>query len=195
MEDTLQAEKKYNKWIIALSIIIPVAVAALFGVNLPKLGVDVAPMYFLPPIYAAINGLTAVILVVAVQAIKNSNQTLHERLVKVAIGLSVAFLVMYVAYHMTTPTAIFGDADFNGILDDAEKAATGSMRYLYYFILFTHIPLSVVIIPFVLITYVRGITGNYERHRKIARITYPLWLYVAVTGVIVYAMISPYYPA
>ena len=195
MEDTLHAEKKYNKWIVALSIIIPVAVAALFGVNLPKLGVKVAPMYFLPPIYAAINGLTAIILVVAVQAIKNGNQKLHERLVKIAIGLSVAFLVMYVAYHMTTPTAIFGDADFNGILDDAEKAGTGSMRYLYYFILFTHIPLSVVIIPFVLITYVRGITGNYERHRKIARITYPLWLYVAVTGVVVYAMISPYYAA
>lgn len=186
-------EAKYNKWIIILSIAIPLAVAALFGVNLPKLGVKVQPMYFLPPIYAAINGFTAIVLVVAVQAIKNGNQKLHERLVKTAIALSVAFLAMYVTYHMTTPTTYFGDADFNGVLDKSEIANAGFMRYLYYFILFTHIPLSIVIIPFVLVTYVRGISGSYERHRKIARITYPMWLYVAVTGVIVYAMIAPYY--
>lgn len=193
MEQSLQTEKQYNKWIIAVSIIIPVAVAALFGINLPKMGYDVKPLNFLPPIYAAVNGLTAIVLVVAVQAVKKGNRTLHERLVKIAIGLSLSFLVMYVAYHMTSITAIYGDLDFDGLLSDQEKATAGTLRYVYYFVLFTHIPLSVVIIPFVLYTFVRGISGSYERHKKLARITYPMWLYVAVTGVIVYLMISPYY--
>jgi len=172
-------EAKYNKWIWILSIAIPLVVALLFGVNLRKLGYDVQPLSFLPPIYAGINGLTAIVLVVAVWAIKNKKQTLHENLMKFAIGLSVCFLAMYVAYHMTSDSTSYG--------------GEGAMRYVYFFILITHICLSVIIIPFVLITYVRALAGNFARHRKIARITYPLWLYVAVTGVIVYLMISPYY--
>ncbi|MBL85041.1 MAG: hypothetical protein CMO82_00065 [Winogradskyella sp.] len=175
----LEKEKKYNKWIVALSVIIPVVVAALFGVNLRELGFDVEPLTILPPIYAGINGLTAVVLVVAVIAIKNKNRILHENLMKFAIVLSVMFLVMYVAYHMTSDSTKYG--------------GEGVIKYIYYFILITHIMLSIVIIPFVLITYVRAITNNIERHKKIAKITFPLWLYVAVTGVIVYFMISPYY--
>lgn len=175
----LEKEKKYNKWIVALSIIIPVAVAALFGINLRELGFDVEPLTMLPSIYAGINGLTAIVLIVAVVAIKNKNRKLHENLMKFAIALSVMFLVMYVAYHMTSDSTKFG--------------GEGAVKYIYYFILITHILLSVVIIPFVLITYVRAITNNIERHKKIAKITFPLWLYVAVTGVIVYFMISPYY--
>ena len=175
----IEKEKKYNKWIVVLSIIIPVAVAALFGVNLKRLGFDVEPLTFLPPIYASVNGLTALVLVIAVIAIKNKNRKLHERLMKFAIGLSVAFLLMYIAYHMTSDSTKFG--------------GEGTIKYVYYFILLTHIVLSIIIIPFVLITYVRAITNNIERHKKIAKITFPLWLYVAVTGVIVYIMISPYY--
>ena len=175
----LDKEKKYNKWIVALSIVIPVAVAALFGVNLRSLGFDVEPLTFLPPIYATINGLTAIILIIAVIAIKKKDIVLHENLMRTAIGCSVVFLVLYVAYHMTSDSTKFG--------------GEGYVKYLYYFILFTHIVLSVVIIPFVLITYVRAITNNIERHKKIAKITFPLWLYVAVTGVIVYVMIAPYY--
>lgn len=193
MEHALENEKKYSKLIIAVSVIIPIAVAVLFGINLPKMGYDVKPLTFLPPIYATINGLTAVVLVVAVQAIKKGDKKLHERLVKLAIGLSLSFLVMYVAYHMTSISAIFGDANHNGKLEDLEKQSAGSIRYVYYFILITHIALSVIIIPFVLFTFVRGISGSYQRHKKLARITYPMWLYVAVTGVIVYLMISPYY--
>ena len=196
MEDTVQngnAESKYNKWIVVLSVAIPLVVAALFGFKLKDFGYDVEPLSFLPPIYATINGITAVVLVTAVWAIKNRKQKLHENLMKFAIGLSVAFLAMYVAYHMTADSTMFGDVDHNQVLSDAEQAAVGSMRYVYLFILLTHIALSVVIIPFVLITYVRAISKSFERHRKIARITYPLWLYVAVTGVIVYVMISPYY--
>ncbi|MBO6607846.1 DUF420 domain-containing protein [Psychroserpens sp.] len=173
--EKLAKEKKYNKWIVVLSIAIPLVVAILFGVKLP----NVEPLSFLPPIYASINAATAIILLIALWAIKNGNRKLHENLMKFAIVLSVAFLAMYVAYHMTSESTKFG--------------GEGLIRYVYYFILLTHILLSIVVIPFVLITYVRAITDNFERHKKIARITFPIWLYVAVTGVIVYLMISPYY--
>ncbi|MGJ1361416.1 DUF420 domain-containing protein [Sphingobacterium spiritivorum] len=177
-QQTLE-EKKYNKWIVILSVTIPVVVAILFGVNLRKLGFDVQPLSFLPPIYAAINGLTAILLVWAVAAIKRGKKALHERLINVCIACSVAFLAMYVAYHMTSDSTPYG--------------GEGAMRYIYFVILISHILLSIIIIPFVLVTFVRGIAGAYERHKKLARITYPMWLYVAVTGVIVYLMISPYY--
>ncbi len=172
-------EKKYNKWIIVLSILIPVVVAILFRVKLSDFGFDVQPLTFLPPIYATINGITAILLVWAVLSIKKGNRTLHERLVKTAIVCSVLFLAMYVAYHMTSDSTPYG--------------GEGGLKYVYFFILITHIILSIVVIPFVLITYVRGISGSFARHRKIAKITFPLWLYVAVTGVIVYLMIAPYY--
>ncbi|RZL44516.1 MAG: DUF420 domain-containing protein [Pedobacter sp.] len=172
-------EKKYNKWIVVLSVAIPLVVAILFGVNLRKLGYDVQPLSFLPPIYATINGLTAIVLVIAVMAIKNGKRKLHENLMKFAILLSVLFLGMYVAYHMTSNSTKFG--------------GEGVVRYIYYFILITHISLSVIIIPFVLVTYVRALAQRFDKHKKIAKITFPMWLYVAVTGVIVYLMISPYY--
>ena len=178
MEDH-SLEKKYNKFIIAVSIVIPVVVAILFGVKLKDFGYNVEPLSFLPPIYATINGFTAVVLVLAVMAIKKGNQKAHERLMTTAIGLSVAFLVMYVAYHMTADSTKFG--------------GEGIIKYVYFFILITHILLSIAIIPLVLITYVRALAKRFDRHRKIARITFPLWLYVAVTGVVVYLMISPYY--
>lgn len=176
---TNTTEQKYNKWIWILSIAIPLAVAALFGVNLRKLGYDVQPLSFLPPIYATINGLTAVVLVIAVWAIKNGKRTLHENLMKFAITLSVLFLGMYVAYHMTSDSTKFG--------------GEGTIKYVYYFVLVTHILLSIIIIPFVLITYVKALSKRFDKHKKIAKIAFPMWLYVAVTGVIVYVMISPYY--
>ncbi|WP_286778522.1 MULTISPECIES: DUF420 domain-containing protein [Sphingobacterium] len=179
MEESLNKEKKYSKWIWVLSIAIPIVVAILFTVNLQKLGYDVKPLTFLPPIYAAINGITAVLLFWAVAAIKKGNKPLHERLIKLCIACSLAFLAMYVAYHMTSIETKYG--------------GEGILRPIYFFILITHILLSIIIIPFVLFTFVRGISGSYERHKKLARITYPMWLYVAVTGVIVYLMISPYY--
>ena len=172
-------ETKYNKLIIVLSIIIPGVVALLFGVNLRKLGYDVEPLSFLPPIYASINGLTALLLIVAVIAIKNGNRKLHENLMKSAIGCSIAFLGMYVAYHMTSDSTKFG--------------GEGTIKYVYYFILITHIILSIIIIPLVLTTYVKAWSERFDKHKKIAKITFPIWLYVAITGVVVYLMISPYY--
>ena len=175
MNDTSIIEKKYNVWIVVLSIAIPLVVAVLFFVKIP----NATPLPFLPPIYATINGLTAVLLVAAVIAVKQGKLKLHENLMKGAIACSLLFLVMYVAYHMTTPATKFGDE--------------GNIKYLYYFILLTHILLSIAIIPMVLITYVRALAERFDKHKKIAKITFPLWLYVAVTGVVVYLMISPYY--
>jgi len=167
-------EEKYKKLIVVVSVIIPLAVAALFGVKIEGYNFS-----FLPPIYATVNGLTAVLLIAAVWAIKNKKRALHENLMKLCILFSVSFLVMYILYHMTSDSTPYG--------------GTGAIRYVYFFILISHILLSVVIIPLVLFTYVRAISGNFERHRKLAKFTFPIWLYVAVTGVIVYWMISPYY--
>lgn len=191
MENT--TDTKYNKLIIAVSIVIPIVVALLFSFKLKDFGFDVEPLSFLPPIYATINGVTAVVLVVAVWAIKNGNRKLHERLMKFAILCSLAFLVMYVAYHLTSVSTKYGDINADGILDATELASVGSMRLIYFVILITHILLSIVIIPLVLFTYVRALAQRFDKHKKLAKITFPIWLYVAVTGVVVYLMISPYY--
>jgi putative membrane protein len=172
-------EQKYNKWIIALSVVIPVAVAVLFKIKLKDLGFNVSPLPILPPIYATINGITAVLLITAVIAIKNGNRKRHELLMKIAIACSLVFLLLYIAYHMTTDSTVFG--------------GTGFIKYVYFFILLSHISLSIATIPLVLITYVRALAEKFDKHKKIAKITFPIWLYVAVTGVIVYLMISPYY--
>jgi putative membrane protein len=173
--ETKHPKSKYNIWIWIISIVVPVAVAVLFTVRIP----GVERMGFLPPIYATINALTAVILIISVIQIKKGNRKNHEFLMKTAILLSLVFLLLYIAYHMTSDSTKYG--------------GDGIVKYLYYFILITHIMLSITVIPFVLITYVRAITGKFEKHKSIARITFPLWLYVAITGVIVYVMISPYY--
>ena len=177
--NNLAKEKKYKKIITVLSILIPLAVAALFGVNLRKLGFDVEPLRFLPPIYATVNGITAILLIAAVIAIKKGNKKLHEKLNTTAIAFSVAFLVMYVAYHRTSDSTKFG--------------GEGAIKYVYFFILITHIFLSIAVIPFVLLTYMKAKLTKFSEHKKIAKITFPLWLYVAITGVVVYLMISPYY--
>ncbi|QOI98655.1 MAG: DUF420 domain-containing protein [Flammeovirgaceae bacterium] len=171
----MQKAEPYHRLIIAVSIVVPLAVALLFRVKIP--GYDFS---FLPPIYATINGITAVLLVTAVVLIKNGHRKAHERLMKINILLSASFLVMYVLYHMTSESTPYG--------------GEGTLRYVYFFILISHILLSVGVIPLVLFTYVRAISGRFEAHKKLARYTFPVWLYVAVTGVIVYLMIRPYYP-
>ncbi len=169
-------EKKFNRLITVISIIVPVAVAVLFGVKIP----NVERLGFLPPIYAAINGVTALLLLFALWAIKNGKRTVHQNLMTTCIGLSLLFLILYIAYHSTSESTTFG--------------GEGLIKYVYYFILISHIALSIVIIPLVLKTYARAYLGKFEGHRKLARITFPIWLYVAVSGVVVYLMISPYYP-
>ncbi len=172
-------EKNFKTPIIIVSIIIPVAVVLLFSIRLKDFGINVEPLSFLPPIYATINGITAALLVSAVVAIKKGNRAIHEKLMTTAIVCSVVFLLMYVAYHMTADPTKFG--------------GEGAIKYVYFFLLLTHIALSVTIIPLVLFTYVKALAGQFDNHKKLAKITFPLWLYVAVTGVIVYLMIAPYY--
>ncbi|MBU2947639.1 DUF420 domain-containing protein [Zobellia uliginosa] len=175
MEETLAKEKKFNKLITIVSIVVPIVVAILFGVKIP----NVERLGFLPPIYASINGLTAVLLLVAVWAIKNGKKKLHQNIMTGCIGLSLLFLVMYIGYHMTSESTSYG--------------GEGIMRYIYFFILVSHIILSIIIIPLVLKTYAFAYLKKFENHRKWAKITFPIWLYVAITGVVVYLMISPYY--
>jgi len=170
----IQAKPIHRNLIIIASFAIPIVVAVLFQVRVE--GYDFS---FLPRIYSFINALTAILLIVAVYQIKNGNRNAHERLMKINMGLSLIFLVMYVVYHITT--------------DPTEFGGTGFIRYVYFFLLISHIMLSVVITPLVLFTFWRGITGEFSNHKKIAKITFPLWLYVAVTGVVIYWMISPYY--
>ena len=173
--DVQQKKDAYRKTIITLSVLIPLAVAVLFG--MPKIkGYDFS---FLPPIYATINGMTALLLIMAVVAIRNGRQLLHERLMKTCIGLSAVFLILYLMYHITSESTAFG--------------GQGLVRYVYFFILITHILLSIGVIPLVLFTFVRALSRDFKRHKALARYTFPVWLYVAVTGVIVYLMISPYY--
>jgi len=188
----------YNILIWIISIVVPLVVALLlfakwdydkliFDLRIPNYepivimeNLPIAkPLTFLPPIYATINGLTALILVVAVYYIKKGKRKIHENLIKVCIALSLSFLVMYIAYHLTSDPTSFG--------------GSGVIAYLYFFILITHILLSIVVIPLVLISYLKASQSDFVAHRKIAKITFPIWLYVAVTGVIVYLMISPYY--
>lgn len=166
--------KQVRSAIIAVSIAIPVVVAVLFKVSIP--GVDLS---FLPPVYAGINGLTALLLVFALIAIKQKNRVLHRALIRFSLLLSLLFLVCYVAYHMTSESTPYG----------------GTMGAVYYPLLISHIFLSVAVVPLVLFTYLFAWQGNFERHKKWTRITWPIWFYVAVSGVIVYFMISPYYGA
>tara|TARA_A100001388_G_scaffold4326_1_gene3206 strand:+ start:659 stop:1174 length:516 start_codon:yes stop_codon:yes gene_type:complete len=167
--------KKYRPLVIAVSVLVPIVVAILFTVRIP----NAEPLTFLPPIYAGINALTSLLLIAALYFIKNGQRMIHEALMKVCIGLSLIFLVMYIAYHMTTDPTPFG--------------GEGVIKYMYYFILISHILLSIIVIPLVLTSYTRAISSEFISHKKISRITFPVWLYVAVTGVIVYLMISPYY--
>ena len=171
---TTTKKDPYNRVVIILSILIPLAVAVLFGVEIK--GYDLT---FLPPIYATINGITAILLVSAFICIKNGRRRAHESIMKTCMGLSALFLMMYVAYHMTSASTSFG--------------GTGYVRNIYFFILISHILLSVGVIPLVLFTYLRAWRGDFKSHRKLAKFAFPFWLYVAVSGVVVYLMISPYY--
>lgn len=163
---------KYRKLVVAVSIIIPIAVAALFGIKVE--GVDLS---CLPPFYATLNGLTAVLLILALVFIKQGNMKLHQRTIQACLVISLLFLLCYVAYHMTSDSTAY----------------EGSYKAIYYFILISHILLSVAVIPVVLFTYLFALEGNYTKHKKYTRFAFPIWLYVAVTGVVVYWMISPYY--
>lgn len=191
MEANLSLARKLNvyAWIVSGAVLFLVGLMRRVKIDLPA-GWD---MSFLPPFHATLNALTAVVLLAALYFIKQKQPEAHRKAIYVAMGLSVLFLLSYVAYHFTTPETIFGDADGDGILSDAEKLAVGGRRTFYLILLLTHIILAALILPFILFTFIRAYTGQFEKHRKMARWVWPLWFYVAITGPIAYYMLAPYY--
>lgn len=175
-----------------LGVAIPVVVAVLlFMPQTGKLGdFDVS---FLPHLNGVLNSATALSLMTGYYFIKNRNTTAHRTAMLTAFGLSSIFLISYVLYHFQAPSTKFGDLNGDHTLSDPERDAIGMIRYVYYFFLLTHIVLAAVIVPLVLSSIYFGLTKQYEKHKKVSRYTFPTWLYVAVTGVLVYLMIKPYY--
>lgn len=185
----VQQEKRLNRWAYVLSAVVLLLVGLMRRVKL-DVGVDFG---FLPPLHATLNALTALLLIAALYFIKNGQVTAHRRMIYAAMGCSVLFLLSYVAYHFTTPETIFGDTNGDHVLSEVEKAAVSGTRPFYLVLLLTHIVLAAVSLPFILFTFIRAYTGQYERHKQMARWVYPLWLYVAVTGPICYWLLKPYY--
>ncbi len=190
------SEAKNNKpalYIIGvLGIAIPVVVALLLYMpQTGKLGdLDVS---FLPHLNGVLNSATALALLVGYYFIKSKNIMAHRTSMLTAFGLSSLFLISYVTYHFQAASTLYGDLNGNHVLEEVEKEATGSVRYVYYFFLLTHIVLATIIVPFVLTSIYYGITNQVDRHKRVSRYTFPMWLYVALTGVLVYLMIKPFY--
>ncbi len=192
----LQAQMRKNDrlairliWVISFVIFVAIVILGRVKVNV-DLGFDI---HLFALFNAIINSIVSVLLVAGFIAVKNKKYLLHKKLMLTALILSVLFLISYVCHHLFAGESKFGDIDHNGIVSDAEKMAVGGKRLFYFIILATHIPLAGIVLPFILFTAYRALTAEWTRHRKIAKITWPIWLYVSLTGVLVYYMISPYY--
>lgn len=184
-------DKKARILIFTFSIIVFAAVTALGRVHLKAdPGFDV---HLFAKANAIINSAVALLLIVALAAVKKKNYKLHRNVMLTAMVLSILFLVSYICHHLLAGETRFGDINHDGILSETEKAAAGSSRMIYYILLGTHIPLAGIILPFILFTAYRALTGEFDKHKRLARITWPVWFYVAVTGVVVYWMIHPFY--
>jgi len=184
-------DRKASVLIIIFSIIVFAAVVLLSRVKLyVDLGFDV---HLFALLNAIINSCVGALLVLALFTVKRRKYETHKKLMLTAMVLSILFLVSYICHHLLAGDTRFGDINHDGIITEAEKAGAGSLRLVYYIILGTHIPLAGIILPFILFTAYRALIGEYPEHKKLARITWPVWFYVAVTGVVVYLMISPYY--
>lgn len=177
-------------WVLTAAILLIVGLMRRVKIPLPE-GVDFS---FLPPFHAAVNATAAVVLVIAFIAVMKGRIALHRKMIMMAMGLSVLFLLSYVAYHFTSNEVKFGDVNLDGVVDAAEKARVGAMRTVYLLLLASHIILAAVSLPFILFTFIAGWTNRFTAHRRLARWVFPLWLYVAVTGPICYWMLRPYYP-
>ena len=184
-------DRKATIIIVLFSVIIFIAVSILGRVTLQvDLGFD--PHIF-ARVNAVINSIVVVLLLCGLIAVKTRLYLLHKRIMLTAMFLSILFLISYICHHLFAGEARFGDVNHDGVLSAAEKINAGSLRMVYYFILATHIPLAGIVLPFILFTAYRALIGEFDKHKKLVRITWPVWFYVAVTGVIVYLMIKPYY--
>lgn len=189
---SIQKNDKKAGWLIGIfSVVVFSVVVALGKIELKlETGFDVHIFAF---INAIINGLVAILLITGLMFVKQKKYVAHKKTMMIAMVLSILFLVSYIAHHLLSGDTVYGDSSHDGILDAAEKAAVSGSRMAYLIILLTHIFLAAIILPFILFTAYRGMTAEFPRHKKLARITWPIWFYVSVTGPIIYMMISPYY--
>lgn len=192
LKASIEKNDKLAGWLIGIFSVVVFAVVVVLGrvkvdVNL---GFDV---HVFAMANAFINATIAVLLVAALVAVKQKKYVLHKQFMMTALVLSVLFLLSYIAHHLFAGEAKFGDANHDGLVSEDEIIAVGSTRLIYFVILITHIFLAAIILPFILFTAYRALTAEFPMHKKLAKITWPLWFYVAVTGPIVYWMISPYY--
>ncbi len=192
MAPTVSRDRSYVRLITIVSIVIPIAVAVLLFMPV-KILAGSEWVKFLPHINAAINSLTAILLVSAVIMVKKGNVELHKKLMTSAFILGSLFLISYIIYHATVKSVNFGDINADDVVSTEELANVGVTRTVYLFFLLTHIILSVVVVPFVLFAFYYSLTDKIEMHKRIVKFTFPIWLYVSITGVIVYLFISPYY--
>lgn len=176
-------------WIVSVLVFVAVAFLSKFQLHV-DLGFNV---HVFAQANAIINSIVAFLLIAGIIAVKQKSYLVHKRIMITAIVLSVLFLVSYICHHLLAGDTRFGDINHDGLVSADEKLKAGSLRMLYYVILITHIPLAAIILPFVLFTAYRALIGEYDKHKKLVRITWPVWFYVAVSGVVVYLMISPYY--
>lgn len=190
-EPDLALARKLTVWVWILSAVVLLLVGLMrqVKISLPE-GVSLG---FLPPIHALLNTGAALSLLLSLWAIKRGKVRLHQRWIYAAMGCSLLFLLCYVAYHFTTPETVYGDTNGDGVLSDEEQAAVGSSRWIYLCILLSHIALAALSLPFILLTFVYGYTHQAVRHRAFAVRVFPVWLYVAVTGPVVYLLLRPYY--
>lgn len=192
LKPSIAKNDRMANWLIGIfSVVVFLVVVVLSKFKLDvDLGFDV---HIFATINAFVNATIALVLIGALVAVKQKNYTLHKKLMMTALVLSIIFLLSYIAHHLLAGEAKYGDINHDGLVDEAEKLAVGDMRVVYLVILATHIILAAIILPFILFTAYRGLTSEFPAHKKLARITWPLWFYVAVTGPIVYWMISPFY--
>ncbi len=186
-------DKFIFRFIAAVSVFVFLVVVILYSKVIPAPAVSPALLYFLPKLNAILNGSCSVLLLLSLYFITRGNVTIHKRLNITAFLLSSLFLVSYILFHWLGTETRYGDFDHNLIVSDQEKAIAGSVRYIYFFILLTHIILAAVVLPLILLSFYYGLQMQITRHKKLVRWSYPVWLYVTVTGVIVYLMISPFY--
>ncbi len=190
---TVQNEKIVKRVIYGAAVLICGLVVILQQKFLPHPDVFPQFIYKLPMVNAIFNGACSILLIFSLLAIKKRNIALHRKLNLTAFALSSLFLVCYVTAHYFIPDTKFGDVDHNGIMSVEESAAVSGIKPVYVIILLTHIFLAAIVLPFVLLSFYYGLTDQRGKHKKITRISYPVWLYVTITGVVVYLMVSPYY--
>ncbi len=186
-------DKFIFRFVAAVSVFVFTVVLILNRHLIPAPAIVPSFAHFLPKLNAILNGTCSVLLLLSLYMIKNGNITAHKRINILTFCLSSLFLVSYILFHYLAPETRYGDLNGDGQLSPEEIAASGNIRYFYYVLLTSHIILAAGVLPLILLSFYRGLQMQVEKHKKLVRWTFPIWLYVTITGVIVYLMISPYY--